>query len=91
MNNKEFIEKVSQKTNFYVADVKHFTEALIDSVVESVANGGSLTVQGFGTFEPREKAKRKIFNPATKEFVIVEPKTTLAFKMSTTLKERINM
>ncbi len=91
MTNKEFIEKVSQKTNFETADVKNLSSALIGSIVQEIADGDSITIQGFGTFEPREKARRKIYNPTSKTFIVVPKKTTLSFKMSATLKDRLNM
>ena len=91
MNNKEFIDKVSLKTNFETEDVKMLTSALIEVVLDDIAEGDSITIQGFGVFEPREKARRKVFNPTTKTFIIVPPKTTLSYKMSAALKERLNM
>lgn len=91
MTNKEFLEKVSQKTGFEMTDVKPLSAALIDTVLESVAQGNSVTIQGFGSFEPREKASRKIYNPTTKDYIVVPSKTTLSYKMSATLKEKLNL
>jgi len=91
MNNKEFIEKVSLKTNFDTADVKDLSASLIATIVQEVVNGNTITVQGFGNFEPREKAKRKIYNPTTKTFNVIPAKKTIGFKMSATLKDRLNM
>ena len=82
---------MSQKTNFETEDVKELSSALISVLLNEVGNGNSITIQGFGVFEPREKARRKIYNPATKEYVAVPPKTTLGYKMSAVLKERLNM
>lgn len=91
MNNKDFIEKVSQKTNFETADVKELSAALVGVLLDEIKNANSVTIQGFGVFEPREKARRKMYNPATKDYVVVPPKTTLGYKMSAALKERLNM
>ena len=91
MNNKDFIEKVSQKTNFETADVKELSAALISVLLDEIGNDNTVTIQGFGVFEPREKARRKIYNPSTKEYVVVPPKTTLGYKMSAALKDRLNM
>lgn len=91
MNNKEFIEKVSQKASYETEDVKALSAALIETVMDEMAAGNSITIQGFGAFEPREKASRKVYNPTTKTFTVVPPKTTLGYKMSAALKEKINM
>lgn len=91
MNNKDFVEKVSVKTNFEVEDVKNLSASMIECLLDCISSGDSMTIQGFGTFEPREKARRKIYNPTTKAFIVVPQKTTVGFKMSPTLKERLNM
>jgi len=46
-------------------------------------------IQGFGAFEVRKKEERISVNPVTKQRMLVPPKLTLAFKPSSTLKERI--
>ena len=91
MTNKDFIEKVSQKTNFETDDVKELSASLIGVVLDDIADGNTVTIQGFGSFEPREKARRKIYNPTTKTYIVVPSKTTLGYKMSAALKERLNM
>lgn len=91
MNNKDFIEKVSQKTNFETDDIKELSSSLIEILLGEITEGNSITIQGFGVFEPREKARRKVYNPTTKTFIIVPAKTTLSYKMSAALKERLNM
>ena len=90
MNNKEFIEKVAQKTNFKMDDVKDLSSALIGVVLEGIADGNSVTIQGFGSFEPREKASRRIYNPTSKTYLVVPSKTTLSYKMSAALKTLLN-
>lgn len=91
MTNKEFIDKVSQKTNFEISDVKDLSSALLETLLGEVADGNTVTIQGFGVFEPREKARRKIYNPTAKAYLVVPQKKTLGYKMSAVLKERLNM
>ncbi|NLV52464.1 MAG: HU family DNA-binding protein [Bacteroidales bacterium] len=91
MTNKEFIEKLSQKSGFEIDEVKELSSSLIDAVVTNIADGNSVTIQGFGSFEPREKAERKIYNPTTKTYMVIPSKTTLSYKLSAALKEKLNM
>ena len=60
-------------------------------VVVEVVSAASVTVLGLGVFEPREKASRKMFNPTSKTYIVVPPKTTLCYKMSAALKDKLNM
>ena len=90
MTNKEFLEKISQKTHLEMDDVKELSSSLVGAVLEEIANGNSVTIQGFGSFEPREKASRRIYNPTSKTYLVVPSKTTLSYKMSVALKTQLN-
>lgn len=90
MTNKEFLGKVSKKTDLSAEEVKNLSASLIEAVLDGVANGDTVTVQGFGSFEPREKASRKIYNPTSKTYMVVPSKTTLSYKMSAVLKTQLN-
>ena len=90
MTNKEFLEKISQKTHLEMDEVKELSSSLVGAVLEEIAKGNSVTIQGFGSFEPREKASRRIYNPTSKTYLVVPSKTTLSYKMSVALKTQLN-
>lgn len=90
MTNRELLEKLSQRTNFGMDEVKRLSSSLVDAVLGGVCDGNSVSIQGFGSFEPREKASRKIYNPTTKTYMVVPPKKTVGYKMSAALKDRLN-
>ena len=90
MTNKEFLEKISQKTHLEMDDVKELSSSLVGAVLEEIGKGNSVTIQGFGSFEPREKASRRIYNPTSKTYMVVPSKTTLSYKMSVALKTQLN-
>ena len=91
MTNKDFVEKLSRKTGLEINEVKDMSAALIGVLLEEAAEGKSITIQGLGVFEPREKASRKIYNPTSKTYIVVPSKTTLRYKMSAVLKDKLNM
>ena len=91
MTNKDFVEKLSRKTGLEINEVKDMSAALIGVLLEEAAEGKSITIQGLGVFEPREKASRKIYNPTSKTYIVVPSKTTLNYKMSAVLKDKLNM
>ncbi|MBO4430692.1 MAG: HU family DNA-binding protein [Bacteroidaceae bacterium] len=90
MTNKEFLERISEKTHLEMDDVKELSSSLVGAVLDEIANGNSVTIQGFGSFEPREKASRRIYNPTSKTYLVVPSKTTLSYKMSAALKTQLN-
>ena len=91
MTNKDFVEKLSRKTGLEINEVKDMSAALIGVLLEEAAEGKSITIQGLGVFEPREKASRKIYNPTSKTYIVVPSNTTLSYKMSAVLKDKLNM
>ena len=90
MTNKEFLEKISQKTHLGMDEVKELSSSLVSAVLQEIADGNSVTIQGFGSFEPRVKASRRIYNPTSKTYLVVPSKTTLSYKMSAVLKTQLN-
>ena len=48
MTNKEFLEKVSRKTNIEMDKVKDLSSSLASAEIEAIAQGNSVTIQGFG-------------------------------------------
>lgn len=90
MTNKEFLERISRKIDLEMDEVKGLSASLIEAVLDGVHEGDSVTIQGFGSFEPRVKASRKIYNPTSKTYMVVPSKTTLSYKMSAALKAQLN-
>ena len=83
MNSKDFIDKVSQKAGIDAGEAEKLLSALVSCMLEELSDGNSISMQGFGSFEVREKSGRKAY-------IDVPSKTTVAYKMSGVLKERLN-
>ncbi|MBR2192660.1 MAG: HU family DNA-binding protein [Bacteroidaceae bacterium] len=89
MNNKEFAMRLAKKTGLSAQQIADLQNAFIDSVVSEVRQGNVVSLQGFGNFELKEKAARKMYNPTTQETVIIPARYTLGYKPSNTLKDKI--
>lgn len=90
MNKREFLELVSAKTGLTKKDSEQTMDALFETLGELLSQGGRLMVNGFGTFETRERAARMGRNPRTKELVEIPAATAPVFKPSQALKDRLN-
>jgi len=90
MTNTDFLKRLSEKTDMTVEQLEPMVEQFVNAFARELATGKVVSVQGFGNFESREKAERKMYNPTTKSYKIIPKKVTLNFKMSATLKEKIN-
>jgi DNA-binding protein HU-beta len=89
MNNKEFQSALAAKLGISSAEVEELQQAATTALVNELQTGNSINVQGFGSFEVREKEERAVVNPLTKERSIVPAKKALAFKVSAVYKEKI--
>ena len=63
-------------------------DAIIDSIVESVAKDEKVEIRGFGTFSKKYIRPRKFVNPRTKEVSYLGETATLHFKQSKSLLEK---
>lgn len=90
MTNKTFVQSLAERLGMGEEEVAVMTEQFVGTFVQEVSAGNLVSVQGFGNFELKEKAERKMYNPTTKSFKIIPGKSVLGFKMSATLKNRIN-
>ena len=91
MNKQEFVDKVHQTAG--VEQSKTATTAVIEAVFDSMAEvvkaEQSFRWPGFGTFESRQRAARKGFNPQTGESIKIKASTTVGFRPATALKDRM--
>lgn len=86
MNNKEFITAIADKMEMKSKDVQKLIQDFSIIVADTMEEGDSLNIQGFGSFEIKKKMERVVVNPGTKQRMLVPPKLALAFKASNVLK-----
>ena len=89
MNNKEFINAISQHESLSARDTQMLVNHLVAELTAQFENGGQLTVQNFGVFEVKKKLERVVTNPSSGQRMLVPPKLVLNFKPNANWKERI--
>ena len=65
-------------------------DVVLDTIVETVANGEEVRLSGFGTFSRVEKAERNCINPKTQEKMVAPAKKVVKFKVAKTLADKVN-
>ena len=70
-------------------EAKEFVELFFEKIRESLENGESVKLSGFGGFSIRDKKSRPGRNPKTGEEVPVTPRRVVTYKASQKVKERI--
>lgn len=62
---------------------------LLQIIKERSLSMDSVSIQGFGIFEPRKKLERVAVNPSTGKRMLIPPRIVLTFKPGAVLKNRI--
>ncbi len=89
MNNKEFIADLATRLDEKAKETQRLASLFSTVFAESLEEGDSLSIQGFGTFEVKKKLERIVTNPTNKQRMLVPPKLALSFKPSNILKDKI--
>ncbi len=89
MNNKEFIADLATRLDEKAKETQRLASIFSTVFAESLEEGDSLSIQGFGTFEVKKKLERIVTNPTNKQRMLVPPKLALSFKPSNILKDKI--
>ncbi|OJF75980.1 MAG: integration host factor subunit beta [Treponema sp. CETP13] len=83
----DLVEAVYADTKYEKKIVQTVLESLLDEIKDSIKNGSTIELRGFGTFEPRlRKGRKKARNPKTGEIVSVAPHYVAAFRAGQDLK-----
>lgn len=89
MNRNELIRGAAEKSGLTQGQVGDALSALLETVSESLSNGDSVQLVGFGTFEVRHRNARIARNPQTGDTIEVAASTVPAFKAGAKLKARV--
>lgn len=90
MTHKQFINELAKNAGMTTSETTDLMNSFIKTLIDSAQNEKTIMLQGFGSFEKKTKAERKMYNPSTKEYRIIPGSNTLAFKPSTLLKDKLN-
>ncbi len=90
MNKAELIERVAQTTEMNKTAAMRAVEAALDIIANSLRDGDSVTLSGFGTFTVTSRAPRTGRNPRTGEPIPIAASKNPKFKAGKGLKDAVN-
>lgn len=89
MDNKTLVDTLSRNLDISRDTVGVLIDGLATAVGECGASLDSVTLTGFGTFEPKKRMERVAVHPASGKRLLVPPKIIMTFKPSSILKQRV--
>ena len=87
MNNKSFIQELSQRTGFNQEETQRMVFDVIDAMNDKFQEGENVSFSNFGTFEVKRRLERIVVNPTTHQRMLVPPKLVLGFKPISAIKK----
>lgn len=90
MNKAELIDTVASKAGLSKTDAANAVDAVFGSITNSLSNGNSVTLVGFGTFAVTDRAARTGRNPRTGEAITIPASKSSKFKAGKALKDALN-
>ena len=90
MTKAELVTSIAEKSGLTKKDSEKALAAFIDTVTDTLSQGESLQLVGFGTFEVRERAARTGINPRTKTKIDIAATKVPAFKAGRALKDAVS-
>lgn len=90
MNKADIVQLISEGSRFTKLESMDLVESLLEIVKETLADGETLLISGFGSFVVNEKNDRMGRNPQTGEPVTIDARRVVRFKASALLKSAIN-
>ena len=90
MNKSELIEAMAEKAELSKKSAGANLDAIIETITKELSKKGKISLVGFGTFETRKRATRKVRNPQTGEEMKIPASTVPTFKAGKGLKDAVN-
>ncbi len=89
MNKASIIEAVYEKLGGTKADAERAVDAVFDTITNSLKQGQTVSIAGFGIFTVKQRAARQARNPRTGEVINVPATKVPKFRPGKTLKEAV--
>jgi len=89
MNKAELIDAIAEKADISKAAAGRALEAVTETITETLKNGDTLALVGFGTFSVSERSARTGRNPQTGAAIDIAASKLPTFKAGKQLKEAV--
>ena len=89
MTKADIISDVFDKVGLPKQDAEELVEMILDTVKQTLKQGQTVKLSGFGNFVVRQKRSRKGRNPKTGQEIEITPRSVVSFRPSMIFKEHV--
>ena len=90
MTKKDIAAKIAEKFDTTKTHAEECVNCVFECITDGLVKGEEISIAGFGKFVTVERAARTGRNPRTGESIKIAASTAAKFKVSKTLKDKIN-
>ena len=90
LNKRDLIEEVSEKTHISKKHAESSIETAFDLIQKALLDGREVNITNFGTFTPMTKESRDGTDPKKHTRITIQQTQTVSFKLSKSLKAKLN-
>jgi nucleoid DNA-binding protein len=90
MNKSEFVSSIATRTGLSQAQTEKVINAAIGCIADTMKNGDTLSLVGFGTFAVKHRGPRQGKNPQTGAPIDIPASNTVSFKPGAVLRGAVN-
>jgi integration host factor subunit alpha len=89
MTKADIINALFENVGLPKKESEEIIETILDTMKRTFADGESIKISGFGTFNVRKKRSRRGRNPKTGQDIEITPRTVVTFRPSNHLKAKV--
>lgn len=89
MTKEDLIHRAAAKAGVETSVARVVVESVIETTMEFIANGDSLYLRGFGTFQPKLRNAKKARNISKNTTLVIPAHKVPHFKPSPNFKKRL--
>lgn len=89
MNKKDLVKEISKNTELSQVDCLNCLDAITEIICKSLNKGEEVNIFGFGKFEVKKRAERRIINPQTQRPMIIKQRRVPVFKSGKVFKDAV--
>lgn len=90
LNKRDLIEEVSEKAHVSKKDAENSIEVAFNLMEKALLEGREVNITNFGSFLPKTRKKRDGTDPKKHTRITIKETKTVSFKLSKSLKAKIN-
>jgi DNA-binding protein HU-beta len=83
------VDSIAQDLSLSKADAQRTLEMVLSRITDGLIRDDKVQIQGFGTFQKKQRKERMGRNPQTKEPMLIPASRTVTFKPGADLKSKL--